>query len=370
MSKFIIFVCLGLLVVVFPGCTMTGKCDCIDKGLQNIQQTDSLKPKIIGIEHLREAFTIHGIYSNFGYQFFNHRGQLTCAFLNATKDSIIFVSLPESGKTVAVPTLGFIKKKTLYSVLISEDTIHLVDADRFIYHQISIGDSFLLKEVKTSLLSAYLSPKKYYFNTNTAIDKKMAYHYPYIIIPYGKIKKNQFSIDNKAALIIDLVSKQSNKAIDYPGKYKECFISLPYPLVTTSGNSVASVFLKSDKIQVTDLATGEKIRENDSTYFPNNFMCPDLAAMENLAYSDKYQLADEENRNLVYSNGHYYIIKRIRKPNKDAANRCAILVFDEHLSYVRSYFPAESFSPRMAFPYAGGIAFINEKWDKLIIYEI
>lgn len=288
--------------------------------------------------------------------------------MHARKDSVSFINIL-SGDNIAVSSIEHItQKKGKYCLRIYNDTLHLIETEKFQYYRCLIDSMFGIKVAQTLDLNQLLNLDGYYSASNLLIYKKIAYANSILFIPYGKYSKRN-GMDKKAILRINLDNKKVTKILNYPSKYKSCDIRENYPSLEIVGNSLISVFKKDDRIAAININTGEETGYSSPTSFVNRYMCYDSDASSDLAYSSRYDLNDESNFNLIYNGNKYFLIKRLRKENKKDPVFCSVLVFNRDLKYIDTFFSGISVSPQMSFGYKNGIAIASFDLTKLIYYD-
>lgn len=309
---------------------------------------------------LQEELDKHGWYANFNYQWLRRDSSTYICFVGARGNVMAGVDISGGKKTFQADLSSIISRPKRYSNVIINDTFHLVNNDDKIYYQYVFDSSFQLKKVFELKIND-LFPKHSFINTNITVAKKIAYSYPYLFVPYGRFgKKNE--IDNKSIMQIDLRNNKAQKILKYPEAFYSCFFREKYPIVDVVQNKLYAVFLKDNQVRRVDILTGETTVA-PSTGFHSNYMCFDPAQQENLAYTGKYDLNDEENYNLIYNDNRFYLVKRLRKTDKSAPPYCAILVFDKELNYQFAFYPPHTIAPRLSTAYDKGVLILSDKLD-------
>lgn len=323
---------------------------------------------VVDISHFRSVISKKGFFANFGFQFLKRNDEVYVVFVNSSIDSLLCVSLTKKDTFYIHSTNGIIKKGNRYCNILIGDTLHLVNADSFIYTKCLIDSMFSLKEISSVNFSDKINKKKNFLIDNILINKRIMYKYPYLFLPYGRYGKRN-GMDKKSTLRINLSDKSMVGMQDYPEKYLHCDVRENYPIIDIVNNKFIAVFQKDDNLYRSSVETNKLESKSIHINFPNNYMCFKNSYNEDLAYTSKYDLNDEQNVNLLYLNKKYYLIKRLRRESKDAPVKCAILIYNEQLNHVSTYYPQESLTPRLSIVFANGIGIINNELTKLIYYE-
>src|SRR5690606_33146560 len=121
-------------------------------------------------------------------------------------------------------------------------------------------------------------------------------------------------------------------------------------LEPVSGNRFSLLFEKKDFLFILD-GENENVLDTATVNFSNQFMCFDLSKESNLAYRNKFDLLDEQNSNLIYAYGHFYLIKRLRRKSKKDPVLAAIILLDNSLNQKAFKILSEGLEPRISFPY-------------------
>lgn len=361
-----------LLVVILMGCEVATNncCEDIFRELPKSIPSRQYKPDSTSydISHLKNIFSLTGFYANFGFQFTIRNDSLYLIYLNAEKDSLVFVNLRKKEQYKLKPLDEVAKKGSRYCNVILGDTLHLFNTKTFIYTKYIIDPRLELKKAMEVNLKDVLTDKNIFFASNILLNKRIAYSYPYLFLPFGKYNKRN-GMDKKAVFKIDINSKLVEKVQDFPEKYKKCEVRENYPIVDVIDSKVTVVFQKDDNIFSSDIISNKVLAKSTQTDFKNNYMCYSVESNEDLAFTSKYDLNDEQNINLLYIRDKYFLIKRLRKENKSDPAKCAILIYDRNLKYLSTFYPTIGVTPRLSFAFKNGIAIINDAFDRLYYYD-
>jgi len=364
----------GLLIYVFISnlfCTSNEIICCKEdtqfREYQNSQKHLIVNDSISNVQYLADAFKETGMYFNTGFHFYK-RGQANYfGYLNASKDSLVFINLLLN-ETKKISTAHFIDKNQKYTLRIINDTLHLVNTKTYTYSQVLIDSDFTLRSIKTLDLKFAFNSKKYFVNTNVAIDKKLIYEHPYLFLTYGNFKTKN-NADSKAIMKINLETKTSKKILNYPAKYQTCDMFHFYSAIENiSDSTFVLVFQKMDFLALVNKRSNNYDKVVDS-FFNSQFMCYNSSKEENLAYTSKFFDNDESNDNLIYSNNNLYLIKQLRKAKRTDPPKVAILIFDNLLAFKSTIF-ADRLLARLSFPYNKGVAILNDSLNKVHYYDL
>ena len=332
----------------------------------SISNSDTL---VFNFNHFKNKIQKTGYYANFGFQFLEKNDSKYIMYLNSRKDSLIFVNLFDKNDIRTTSTSGIIDRANRYCNAIVGDTLHLVNSETFQYFKCFIDSQFNIKKVLSLNIKKLLNSNNYFLASNILINNKIAYSYPYLFLLYGMYGKKN-GMDSKSILKIDVINSVVNKIHEYPVKYQECSIRENYPIVIVGGNNIFTVFQKADVISKISISTGLPEFVTTKTDFINHYMCYNEKAGEDLAYSSKYDLNDENNFNLIINKEKFLLIKRLRKNSKRDDEKCAVLMFSKNLEFVKTYYVAANVFSRLSFSFQDGIAFVSSDWSKLYYYDL
>jgi hypothetical protein len=285
--------------------------------------------------------------------------------MNAAKTALIISAIGLEEKIFVSDVSGIISRKDRLCNKIIGDTLHLITTDKFEYGKYHFDTAFQLHAVqKVNLKKEF--PKHSFINSNTILNKKIAYSYPYLFIPYGRYGTLN-EVDKKAGMRIDVRDGSSEKMLEYPAKYNTCPDRYMYPVVDVVNEKLYSLFLNDDYIYKTNIMTGETESATPIS-FTSHYMCFDEKQEENLAYANKYDLNNEMNINFIYNNDQFYIIKRLRKRDKKQPARCVILVFNKSLEYQFAFYPQHDVFPSASLAYKQGVLIFAHKLNEAYYY--
>ena len=329
-------------------------------------QKAGLKDSVVDIQYFSENFQKTGMYFNTGFHFYKKGSKSYISYLNAFKDSLVFINVFEK-EIQKIPINTFIDKNQKYTLRIIGDTIHLINTGTYKYKQLIIDTNLRLKIIREYDLNYAFSSKKIFLNTNLVIDKKIIYQSPYLYLTFGNFTTRN-NADSKIMMKIDVEKKKEVKILKYPYQYKSCDMQNFYSIVEDVSDSIfALTFQKMNFLALINKKEGKAIKMTEN-FFNSQFMCYDQKQEENLAYTSKFFDSDESNDNLIYSNNTFYLIKQLRRENKSAVRKIAILVFDSKLNYKTAVF-GNKLLARLSLPYHSGIAVLNDSLNRIHYYD-
>ena len=206
-------------------------------------------------------------------------------------------------------------------------------------------------------------------NSNSLIDKKIAYNYPYLLLPYLTTTKHNYAGKN-AVLKINLQLGTSQQIVGFPEDYRQCDYLWIEPMIMTDGNDIITAFPSSDEITIHDISTGQRKKINNNDQFDNSLTCYDTKLAENLSYDEKYQGSAEKNMNILQTDSFYYLVKRLKKKSLQSPTQTAVLVFDQSLKHIGTKILAEEVAPRISFIYDGQLAIYSYAAKCFYLYDI
>lgn len=306
------------------------------------------------------SFGIHHIYLH---------GKHYIVYLVNKRDSLILINPFDSLDTRKCAVNGTLKKQIPYNVTIQGGILHCIGDEEFIYKQLRI-DSNLTEIMSVDLKKAVGSNPREFIYSNLVVDKSLAFVSPYLIIPFGDYKTKN-NCGTNPWKIVNIVTKESFTAFDFPEKYRKCDLKYPDSIIEPGdSNEVYSAFPKYDKIYKFSVADRKIVNTSKDSVFPNRFLCFDEDLKLNMAYKDKYERTDENNENLIYNPvvKQIFLIKKLRKKTKNDATRCAILVFNNDLSQIGTYYTTAGFYPRLSYWYKEGVVITDSSFSKGYYY--
>ncbi len=358
------------MAIIFFGCVSQKPPCCTDQESRSLLAVDSilLSSREIGIADINASLNEYGWFANSGFHFIHREDRDFLAFVASNHTDLIIQDI-FNGEVTKVDMGKWLERKYRYNLLIQNDTIHIINADKFTYAAIQFDTGFRVQEIYRFDLKEYLSVSGYFLNSHVFIDKKIAFTYPYLVIPYGKTGRHN-GMDDKLSLRFDVVRRSVKKMFKYPQKYYSCDIQDPYPILSgTSDGRVIAAYMKDNTLFELDVDHATSTTR-DSVRFNSQYMCYDRSLADNLAYTNKFDLNDECNVNLITTNSAIILIKDLRRDRKTEPLRTAILVFKNDFKCIGTFFPGEHLDSRLIFPYKNGILAINSQRTKGYHYEI
>ena len=346
---------------------------CCDENADYSRHLDSLTlPKeafsITDVSQIKTTIDSTGIYINTTFQFLVKNDSPYIAYFSRRKDNLVLVNLLKKESPIGIPLTGILPPQDKYCVNMIGDTLHVVSLDSPVYYQLYIDDSFALTVLSSIRLSDFVNFKNLYLNSNIIISEKIWYQHPYLCLPFGNYKKKN-EIDKKSTLSIDIVKKTATKILGYPEKYRNCAIRQAYPILGSAGaGRLLAVFLKNNSIEEFEPGTGKQTSHVFN--FPSDYMCYDAALEENLAYTSKFDVNDEQNFNLIVSNDRIFVIKRLRKKPASSPYNSAIIVFNRRLENISVACPAFNIHPAVGFFYKDQLCLFNDSLNKMFALPV
>ena len=360
------------IFVLLAGCADEIKNCCNQSqanGLQ-IEAPGSLKIDSTFVENpqMRAVYNTSGIYANFGFQFFIEDSSYYLVYLNSSKDSLVFINVFNPTKFKIKNVSGFIKAKGKYTIKLISDTLHLLDIETYNYKQLKIKKDLALEKIYESNLSGAFNTTALFLNSNLVVDKKLVFFKPYLISFYGNYNSKN-NLGSNVWMKINTNTGEKDEFFDFPAEYKQCYQRDFYTVLEKISDSlVLTIFRKLNKIYEVNIYSGKIIKTSSPFLFHSNYMCYNKEQEKNLAYTSKYDLLDEENSNLIFSGEKIFVIKRLVRKDKRDLVKCAILVFDEDLNHIATYYPNKPVQPRLSFGYKDGIAILSDSLNKTYYY--
>ena len=377
--------CILLLFIYILSCT-TEKPNCCNDSFQagaydSIPRNTLVSSDSFSTSHLKIFLNKNGYYLNFGMHFFKKDDSPYIAFMNGTKDSIVFINLTDSNKLFIRSVSHLLNghnSNTRFHTGLVNDTMHIIetifntkDGNRLFYKQLIITDSLTIKKIKSIEISSMISDKEQIsLKTNTAMGGILTCQNGKIIIGYSKFNWKNNDRGERVLKVINIPENKSTSLMKLPQKYIDCDVYPSMtPMVLNMTKEVLIVgFNQSDKLYKVNSQT-ELIEEGQETTFRNHFMCFDIANWSNLAYTHKISLLNETNVNLLKVNNNLYLIKRLRRLEKSEPEHCAIVEFNNQLQQLNTYFLKEVVNPSFSFEFNNKLIFIDNAIQKAYTYE-
>lgn len=323
---------------------------------------------ITDVSQIKDAIDSTGIYLNTTFQFLIKNDSPYIAYFSRPKDKLVLVNLLKKESSIRIPLTGILPPRNKYCINLINDTLHVVSLDSHIYYQLYIDNSFALTVLNSIRLNDFINFEDLYLNSNIIVSEKIWYQHPYLCLPFGNYKKKN-EIDKKSTLSIDIVKKTAAKVLGYPEKYRNCDVRQAYPILGSTGDDrLLAVFLKNNSIEEFEPGTGKQTSHVFN--FPSDYMCYDAALQENLAYTSKFDVNDEQNFNLIVSNDHIFVIKRLRKKPASSPYNSAILVFNRRLENISVLCPAFNIHPAVGFFYKDQLCLFNDSLNKMFALPV
>lgn len=365
---------------IFFSCDDSKENICCETGFTpdnyKIQDRDSINlNNTIGVSHIRREILQGSYYTNFGFHFFSRNDSFYICYMNPSKDSLIVLNIFDSLKIYKRGlSLGFDRKSRFWGK-VKNDTIHILslksmkELEEVKYFRMHLKSNFDIHLVDSFILCDFVDCKRYFFNSNTYIEKTLEFNYPEIYISFGQFGRKILN-NSKAIMVINVSTGTTQKILDYPARYHSC-ITYPVPITMlqlSDSNTIIAAFSKHDKLFRVNLHD-HGILESEQPAFKSQFDCFEKKNLSNLAYANKFGIIDENNFNILVQQNKIFLIKRLRRTAKQEKEHAAILQFNDKLKYESVYFPKEALITPFSFNYRSGIAFLNDSINKVLYYN-
>lgn len=358
-----------LIITIFSACK-SNNCACTDSAytLSNDSLFRQLKVDSgsLNTSEFASYFANQDRDSRFGIHFLNRKNSIYLIIMGKS-DTLNFIDIFDPGKSIKKYTGDFFHgMRDDYCLNLLNDTLHLINNRTFIYNQFSIDSNLNLQKILSFDLKEIIDFKNLFINGDLYIDKRILFVNPYLLIPYGHFRKKN-NADKTALFSVNIVAKKMSRCLTYPERYRNCDTRVPYlSLEPVKPGSLIAVFQKSDRLYKID-PFSTRI-DTASATFINNFMCYNKKLVSNLSYTQKIDLNDENNVNIIFSDPFFYLVKQLRRNSRFESLRGSILVFNKTLDYLGSFTPSEHLSPRISFEYKNGIAIFNDSLTRIYHY--
>lgn len=249
----------------------------------------------------------------------------------------VFVNTEDSLNIVHNFLHNALTNKTFFFEKFIDNSLYLVDQRNNKYWCFTFDNHLKIKSIDSLNLNSIFNFRNYFLGFN-ANPQRFTFQFPYLFLRYGTNNSRNYFIDEFAFLKINIQTKKVEKIIKYP----ECFYSgNTYMndgyIATDNENNYYALFNLHDTLMKFDAYNRTKTTSKIINPYHSTFIEFDKSKNENLAYTRKFQLLNEENTHFFMIKNKYLIsIKRLKKIAIKDTNQFVYFLYNKNLKQLFS----------------------------------